>query len=167
MSSFLHELHPCHLCHLCTSGTPVACACSFVDSLLSDVHDSQVSFFSRAFAVILRGQSDFHWSTRAGFLLSGCRGCGDRVDEDVFLQRNEKLFALRCRAAEYAVQRTLKHQVLDCEYRFFISNRAEALLECVCVSVTKFPMDVVEARSRSQLLLISAAHAEFLSDMFI
>ena len=106
-SSFLHDLHLCDLCHLCTSSTPVAFACSFVDSLQSDVHGSLVSFFSRAFAVFLRGQSDYHWSTRVGFLLSGCRDCRDLVDEDVFFQRNEKLFVHHCRAAEYEVQQIL------------------------------------------------------------
>ena len=52
------------------SRTPVAVARSFVNNWLCDVNYLLISLIVRAFAVILRGNSDLHWNTCVGLLLS-------------------------------------------------------------------------------------------------
>ena len=47
----------------------------------------------------------------------------------MFFRRNEKLFVLRCRTTESEVQQTLKHQLLDCEDLFLLSDLAEPALK--------------------------------------
>ena len=47
------------------------------------------------------------------------------------------------RPSESVVQQTLKHQLLDCEHLFLISDCAEPVLEFVCV-IDECPQDVIE-----------------------
>ena len=126
-----------------------------------------ISFFSQ---VSPSSCADFSWSTRVDVVVSGCRDCSEPVDNDV-LQRNEKFFVRHRRPAEPEVQRILGHKLLDWEHIFLISDTAN-LFSNMFVSLTKVlrmssKCSTSLVRSRSLMLLISAAHAEFVSSMFL
>ena len=86
--------------------------------------------------------SDVHWSNRVELLQFCYLDCRDPLDDDVF-QRNEKLLVRQRRDADSEVQRTLKHQFLDCGHLFFISDLTGPVPEFVFF-VDECPQDVVE-----------------------
>ena len=89
------------------------------------------------------------------FPASGCRDCLYLVSNDDGLQRNEQFAVRHGRSSESVVQQAFWHQFLD-----RISDLADVLRMSSNCS-TSF------ALSLSEMLLISVAHAEFLSDMFL
>ena len=99
---------------LTLSKTPFSFACSFVDSLQREIHDSLVPFFSQAFNITFRRHSI---RALVSILLCLCRDCCNLVDHCSPKQRHR-------RSTESEVQ-------LHCEHIFLISDCAESVLECV------------------------------------
>ena len=91
--------------------------------------------------------------------------CRDLVYDDV-LQRDEPFFVWQCGATELVVQQTLGHQPLNCQNLLFVSNFPKPSFVLVRLA-GEVPEDAIEllhvflARSRSLMLLISAAYACF------
>ena len=150
---------------LTLANAPLSFASSFVYSLQSDVHDPLVSFSARILSIFLRCHSNLHWGTRVMFLVSGCRNCHYLVDNDV-LQRNNEFTVRHRRPSEPVVQQASWHQFLDCKHRFLVSDLAKSVLTLVHL-VCERPQDVVKLLTLSVILLINAAYAGLLSDVFL
>ena len=101
------------------------------------------------------------------FPASGCGDCRYLVNDDV-LQRNDELTVRHGRSSEPPVQQALWHQFLDCEHLLLVPDLAKSVLKFGHF-IRERPQDVITsfALSLSVMLLISAAYAELLSDVFL
>ena len=79
------------------------------------------------------------------------------LNDDIH-QCNDKFAVRHRRSSESVVQQVFKHQFLDYEHLFLISDCAGSVLEFVRL-VNERPQDVVE--------LINAVYAEFVPDVFL